>query len=126
MPNRPTRLSRLRHFRPGAAATAAAASVVTALALTVPNAVADWTFSGAKMLDSTFVSSAKVPTAQLPSAKAYSVGRQDGMWGGGLGPSTALATPCVSSREHQGRFAGELRCQSSVLGDGVPAPYRAS
>jgi hypothetical protein len=40
MPNRPTRLSRLRHFRPGAAATAAAASVVTALALTVPNAVA--------------------------------------------------------------------------------------
>jgi hypothetical protein len=40
MLNRPTRLSRLRHFRPGAAAAAAAASVVTAIALTVPNAVA--------------------------------------------------------------------------------------
>jgi hypothetical protein len=40
MLNRPTRLSRLRHFRPGATAAAAAASVVTAVALTVPNAVA--------------------------------------------------------------------------------------
>jgi hypothetical protein len=40
MHDRPTRLSRLRHFRPGAAAAAAAASVVTAIALTIPNAAA--------------------------------------------------------------------------------------
>ena len=40
MSHQPTRLSRLRRYRPGAAATAAAASVVTALALTVPSAVA--------------------------------------------------------------------------------------
>jgi predicted secreted acid phosphatase len=40
MSSQPTRLSRLRRYRPGAAATAAAATVVTALALTVPSAVA--------------------------------------------------------------------------------------